>query len=364
MKKIYLTLLLSFLIATSIIAQQKSGVMSFNVQKHDYGNITQKDGPAKFTFEFTNTGGTPITITNVKSSCGCTTPEWTKSPVAPGAKGFVDAIYDPRNRPGHFSKSITVTSNASNSPITLSITGNVAEKQNTISQSYPQEVGKLKVDQIYLNFGNTFSDESGKEMQIKMYNPTKEDLTVIVEDRYKPAYVTISVEPEVLKPEQEGVIKMTYDATKVNDWDYVRGFVYLTVNGARITNKRLQVSAVIKERFTDKQFKNPPVIEFEETEFNFDTINENDVIVHEFTYKNTGKDDLIIRKTKTSCGCTAVSLSKDPIKPGQSGTIKATFNSAHKKNRQVKTITIITNCPEQKYNKVVLKISGYVIPKQ
>ncbi len=344
-------------------AQQKDPVMNFTKTSHNFGNIKQEDGPASVRFEFVNTGGKPIIIKEVKSSCGCTTPNWSKQPIPPGSKGFVEAVYDPRNRPGHFSKTVTVYSNASNSPVVLTITGNVAEKQNTIAEEYPQQLGDLRLDKIYVNFGNIYNDET-KTMTLKMYNPTDHDVKVIIEDRYKPAYVDVEVNPEILKPKQKGTIKFTYHADKVHDWDYVRGFIYMTLNDKRITNKRIQVSAVIKEHFTEEQKLNPPQIEFEEMSFNFDTLHEGDVITHVFKFKNTGKSDLIIRKTRSSCGCTAVTTTNKPIKPGETGEIKATFNSTHKRNRQIKTITVITNCPDPKYNKVVLRMEGYVIPKQ
>ncbi len=363
MKHLFLSLLMSTFLIFNVIAQQKEPVMNFSILKHDFGSIKQEDGLAKYKFEFTNTGGAPITISNVATSCGCTTPSWSKQPIAPGQKGYVEAAYDPKNRPGHFSKTITVHSNAQNTPIVLTITGNVTEKQNTIEEKYPQEVGILRVDQIYLNYGNIFNDET-KEMELKIYNPTEQDVTISVEDNYRPAYTTISIEPTVLKPKQEGVIKVSYDGSKVNDWDYVRGYLYLTINGQRITDKRIQVSSIIKEKFSAEQLLNPPVIDFETTSFEFDTVPEGEVVIHEFTFTNTGKSDLIIRKTRSSCGCTAVSLSNKPIKPGESSSIKLNFNTSHKPNYQTKTVTVITNCPDEKLNKIILKLSGFVKPKQ
>jgi len=88
------------------------------------------------------------------------------------------------------------------------------------------------------------------------------------------------------------------------------------------------------------------------------------VIQRVYKFKNTGKSDLYIRKTHSSCGCTAVTSTSTPIKPGETGEIKATFNTSHKQNKQIKTITVITNCPEPKYNKVVLRLEGFVNPKE
>jgi len=124
MKK-FILLSVFVLFGTVIFAQQADAVINFTKVTHDFGNIKQTDGLAKITFEFTNTGGKPLNISEVHASCGCTTPTWTNKPVAPGQTGTVEAAYNPQNRPGHFSKTITVTSDAVNSPTILTITGNV-----------------------------------------------------------------------------------------------------------------------------------------------------------------------------------------------------------------------------------------------
>ncbi len=358
MKKM-LILGLAILLSGLMFGQQNAPTMSFTKVKHDFGNIRQEDGPAKVTFEFTNTGGSPVIISDVTASCGCTTPSWSRQPVPPGAKGFIEAAYNPENRPGSFNKTITVKSNASNSPVTLTITGNVLEKQNSMVQQYPNSIGDLRIDKIYLNFGNMYSDEV-KELEFNVYNPTDKNVTISFDEKFTPNYIDITVERDNLAPKQESKITVKYDASKVNDWDYVRGFMYLTIDGQKITNPRLQVSAIIKEKFTDAQKANPPVIEFEESEFDFGTIKQGEVIEHVFTYKNTGKSDLVIRKTRTSCGCTAVNVDSKPVAPGQTGELKIRFNSAGKVNRQVKTITIVTNCPDPNKNTIVLKLTGTV----
>ena len=84
--------------------------IKFNETNHDFGNIT--DGTqATFTFEFVNTGNAPLLLESVQASCGCTTPEWSKEPVAPGKKGKVTATFNSSGRPGTFTKTITVKYN-------------------------------------------------------------------------------------------------------------------------------------------------------------------------------------------------------------------------------------------------------------
>lgn len=89
----------------------------------DMGKIPQNI-PAKAEFQFTNTGKIPVVISHVQASCGCTQPEWTKEPIAPGQSGKVSAIYNASNV-GPFSKTATVSFSNSSQTAVLSIHGEV-----------------------------------------------------------------------------------------------------------------------------------------------------------------------------------------------------------------------------------------------
>jgi hypothetical protein len=103
------------------------GSIRFKTEKHDFGRI--KEGQqANYSFEFTNTGKTPVVISNVQPSCGCTTPEWTREPIMPGKTGKVTALYNSAGRPGNFNKTITVVNNGETSQIVLTIQGSVIPK--------------------------------------------------------------------------------------------------------------------------------------------------------------------------------------------------------------------------------------------
>jgi len=101
----------------------QSAEMTFTKLEHDYGTINKNDnGNCEFTFK--NSGKEPIIITDVRSSCGCTVPAWTKEPVMPGKTGSIKVRYA-TDRIGVIDKQITVISNAANSPVVLKIKGNV-----------------------------------------------------------------------------------------------------------------------------------------------------------------------------------------------------------------------------------------------
>jgi len=104
----------------------KEPEITFESLVHDYGNIYQGDnGVCEFVFK--NTGKAELVLTNCRSSCGCTVPEWPKDPIAPGKKAVIRVKYNTQ-RIGQISKTITVESNATNNRVVLSIKGNVSPK--------------------------------------------------------------------------------------------------------------------------------------------------------------------------------------------------------------------------------------------
>ena len=102
--------------------------IAFTEQEHNYGTL-QKGGDGNCEFVFTNDGNEPLILSNVKASCGCTVPTWTKEPIMPGKTGTIKVRYNTNNI-GAFTKTITVTSNAVNTPrLTLKIRGKVEQGQ-------------------------------------------------------------------------------------------------------------------------------------------------------------------------------------------------------------------------------------------
>lgn len=110
--------------------------ISFTKVVHDYGTIEQNaDGTCEF--DFTNTGNEPLVLSTVRSSCGCTVPQWPREPILPGKSEKIKVKYDTR-RMGAINKSITVLSNAKTSSVVLRISGKVVPKtQEAIPEKAP-----------------------------------------------------------------------------------------------------------------------------------------------------------------------------------------------------------------------------------
>lgn len=131
-----LFLLVFALVSFSAWAQPSSNkvngpVISWDKTSHDFGDITQGD-KVEHTFYFTNTGTTPLIITNVEVTCGCTTPKgWPRDPVAPGGKGEILIAFNSAGKFGRQNKVVTIVSNATNPEvIQISFAANVLEKKS------------------------------------------------------------------------------------------------------------------------------------------------------------------------------------------------------------------------------------------
>jgi len=94
----------------------------------DFGEIPE--GPqVTHEFKYKNVGKEPLIMSNVKASCGCTTPGWAKEPILPGKESVITATYNTQGRPGAFSKAITITSNTTDETKVLYIKGTVIKAE-------------------------------------------------------------------------------------------------------------------------------------------------------------------------------------------------------------------------------------------
>jgi len=125
----FVALFIAFVAFSQSEVQVQGGPqLTLDKEIHDYGTIVQNaDGLCHFTV--TNTGNEPLIISNAKGSCGCTVPKWSDEPILPGGTTVIDVKYA-TNRIGPINKSVTITSNAVNSPTkVIRIKGNVIKPE-------------------------------------------------------------------------------------------------------------------------------------------------------------------------------------------------------------------------------------------
>lgn len=366
--------------SSAAFTQSKDPVINILKKSHDFGEIKEAKGIVKYRFTFINKGGAPVLIKNVKTSCGCTTSNYSKIPVLPGEMGFFDISFDPANRPGPFNKRITLYTNAINNPTNVNIKGVViGEKQESIlnpkttAEKYRFNVGPLKVSTNHVAFNKVdFRKVETKSMLV--YNPQKMPVSlsfekiprhigiqVISKDKSVDVNGEVKDYPKILMPGEEAEVIITYDAVAKDDWGFLFDRLTYKINDEVIDNTKLSVSANIVETFeelSEEEKEQAPRIEFKTKTHSFDTIYEGDIVSYKYNFVNKGKSPLILRKVKASCGCTTPSIGSKIIKPGQSSYVVAEFDSKGRGGKQSKTVTVTTNDPLN--TTAVLRLDVYV----
>ena len=107
MEKLSLLLLAVFTVLVCLAQPE----IKFENTTYDFGKIKEEGGKVTGKFIFTNVGNQPLELTNVRPGCGCTAANYTIGAIAPGEQGYIEATYNPYNRPGAFNKNIRVTTN-------------------------------------------------------------------------------------------------------------------------------------------------------------------------------------------------------------------------------------------------------------
>lgn len=105
-----------------------AAAFTFNEEFFDFGDIQEGD-QAVHVFEFKNTGDVPLVITSARGSCGCTVPDYPRTPINPGEKGNIKVSFDSNGRPGRNDKTVTIDANTVPRTTVLKITSNVIGKE-------------------------------------------------------------------------------------------------------------------------------------------------------------------------------------------------------------------------------------------
>ena len=248
-------------------AQVAKTTVKVSETQHDFGTFKEEAGRQTFDFFVTNTGKEPLVIQNVVASCGCTTPDWTKQPIAAGAKGKVTAIYDPAGRPGAFNKTLNVYMNTDPEVIVLVIKGEVTPHEKTVEELFTFPVGAIRFESNHLAFTNVKKNE--KKIRVMQLINTSA-VPVKVEFDGLPPHLALKSNPETLKPGQKGLVEGTYDANLNQGWGTVSDMIKIKLNGTVQENVYYYVSANLVEDFSGlsaKDLENAPVPKFASTTF-------------------------------------------------------------------------------------------------
>ena len=347
MKRIFL--FAAILMSMTAVAQ--APVITFNKTTHNFGKINEADGRVTTVFVFKNEGMTPLVLNNVRASCGCTTPKWTREPIEPGATGDITVTYNPNGRPGRFQKTITVSSNATEPTVRLKIEGEVIPKPANPAEKYPVKMGALNLKQKYFNFGVISKKPGARNGNIEYTNTTQSPITIQLEtlagDEYLKPLVTL---PEV-KPGETGKIQIALNAMECPIWGPIETKLYVIVNGDRqITNDyAITIKADIREDFsqlTAEQRMQAPIIDVKVPELG--TLKAGKKFNFKLTLSNAGINPMTVHRIYCTDASVTASMPKHAIKGGKKTDLNMVINTIGLvPGNYSRTLTFITNDPNK-----------------
>jgi len=342
-----------------MVAWAQQPVITFEKTTHDFGQINEVDGKVSTVFSFKNEGMVPLVLSEVRASCGCTTPKWTREPVEPGQTGNITVTYNPNGRPGRFQKTITVTSNAVSSPARIYIKGEVIPKTAKPVDNYPVKMGKLGLKANTVDFGAV---KMGTRMErtVEFSNQTKDTLrlTCRVAEPYIYASASLDKQEVAILPGTKGEIHFVlFENCPV--YGPVETTVYVVINGEENLSDEFAVrlKADVQEDFSslnEQQLADAPIADVN-SDLSLGTFVAGKRGKSSFHVANVGTDMLLVRRIV--CGDPNITVTPvQRIKSGQKGTFKVIVN-AQEAGAYTSEITLITNDPKEPVRHIVLRWS-------
>ena len=323
------------------------GVIQFEKTSHDFGKLNEHDSPVTHRFAFRNIGKESLFIKNVKASCGCTSPNWSKEALAPGDTGYIEATYSPRGHPGGFNKSLLVISNTADSSISLFIAGNVIEKIKTIEELYKDTIGNIRINSRYLDLGIVNNKEIITK-EFKLFN-AGEKTVEFGSIKKSPSHLKITFDPKILPSKKEGRLIIRFNPSTKNEVGNFGDEIMVNTNDQLSPVKSFFISGTNTEYFpplTEKELSLAPKLITDKTIHDFGKIKKGTKITTKFYIKNEGKQDLKIRKLEPSCYCTTAKEEKTALKPQEKSFIEVTFDSQDLSlGPDTKTVKVYSNDP-------------------
>ena len=353
MKKILTTLCMA-LTAVAMMAQQP--VITFEKTEHDFGRINEADGRVSTVFEFKNEGMAPLVLSNVRASCGCTTPTWTKEPIEPGQKGSITVTYNPNGRPGRFQKTITITSNATEATKKVYIKGEVIPKQAKPSNKMHVAIGDLRVSTKTLNYGIIKKGDISRTELEYTNAATGEHNVDLFLNAADAAFINYQVTLNPVKTDEVGKFVFELDSKRTKLYGPVTVYAYVVIDGKKELTEdyKLTINSMIEEDFsnmTAEERLQAPILECD-ADLDLGSMTAGKLAKGMIHLKNAGVAPLQIRRAYSSDSKVVLKPCK-ALKSGKKGVITIEINTeGMNPGKYSREIVVMTNDYKQPRKKV------------
>lgn len=314
--------------------------------EHDFGAFDEDDGKVRTEFRFVNNSPSPLSITNVRSSCGCTVPEYSREKIMQGDTASIAVVYNPTGRPGRFSKTLMAKLSDDTSQ-KLTIKGVVIGAQNTLRSRFPLAYGPLRLRGDIIAFGAVKTGRM-KSQYIEVYNSSRQPVRPSWTDI--PGYLRITAVQDTIKPGEQGVYSFVFTPVAATPYGILTDHVTFNLPGQEPL--KIEIAAIVEEDFSklsEKQRAEAPVISTDTDMLDFgDFSTTAPAQSRSFRITNNGKSDLMIRRIYTSEPGFSVKAPFSKLKKGKSGVVTVTFDPAGFTAPLLNSrLQVITNDPER-----------------
>lgn len=343
MKRILYLIPALLLGAGQAAAQPKA---NFEVLHKELGSILW-NLPQTTSFKVTNSGDTTLVISNVYPGCGCTTANWTRTPIAPGETGTIDVTYDAALL-GHFTKDIIVETNAAAEPTVLTFSGDVVLEKKENTSDFPCHIGEIYLDTDNLEFDDVRRGDT-PTLTLRLFNAGRKSYTP--ELMHLPQYLSVAAEPATIRPGRTGKLNITLDSEKLRNYGLTQTDIYLSrFPGDRVNaGNQIYVSATLLPEldYSPAERANAPHAQLDSTTIHLGPFGKKDKLKTELVLTNTGKSPLNIQTLQVYNPGLSVRFGRRTLKPGQSDKLKITVSARGLQERRRRRVLLITNDPDQ-----------------
>ena len=350
MNRIFSILIVMFVMSVQYAASQ--AVIIFEQQRYDFGTIQEQLGPVTHNFVFRNTGNEPLIISRVRTSCGCTVPEYSEEPIAPNEQGSIKITFNPVGRPGEFSKPIYVYSNTVPERTILRIIGKVVQEGEVSDMQYAYRIGDVALKSLHFSLSKIVKGRVVED-SMAIVNVGSESLVPRAEN--VPAHIAVSFHPDTLHKGESGMMHIAYNADAIDDWGYRRDeFNLMGVATANTPStdagyNTITVSGVLQEDFdsyTPEQRENAPILVVGRPNVDFKVVEGTQKVRREIYIFNAGHTPLTIHKVRTDGDVITAQVKKKTIKPGQSTVMVIELDPMRaRSNTLLSDLFIVSNDP-------------------
>ena len=334
----------------------------FDHEKWNFGDVAEDGGKVEHTFVFTNVSSKPVVVLDVVSGCGCTTPSYSRKPVMRGEKGEIVVSFDPMNRPGHFSKGISVQISGSTEPVTLLVEGVVTPRVKSTEELYPFDMGDgVRFDSNFRAFAYVGRGERVEE-SIGWINTSGRDVRLSFEELERSGMLRIEA-PRMLKAGEKGAIVIAYEVPSDSDcYGTLSDVLGVDIDGRR-ARTMLSVHAIAVDRHdTAADDMSSPKGELSKKFIKFGDVKHGRTVADaSVELANIGDNELVIRAVEWQSKALKCSLKAgDRVAAGGKTVVKFTLDTSEVDyGVWVDRVRIITDDPSRPMQ--TLRVTAVVV---